>query len=85
MQDQPTCVEAYGLNRGQIAAFKFHGNLVMKPVSLKASCPWLIVDKDAAKSLPEVADLTQWTQHSTMRHPADHNEDVVIYKRKTQP
>ena len=84
MQHQPPCVEAYGLSRGQIAAFKFHGDLVMKPVRLKASCPWLIVDKDATKLLPEAADLNQWTLHSTMRHPADHNEDILIYKRKAE-
>lgn len=85
MQQQPRCVEAHGLSRGQIAAFKFHGNLVIRPLGSKTSCPWLIVDKDAAKTLSEVADPTQWTFHSAMRHPADRNEDVLIYKRTAQP
>ena len=85
MQHQPACVEAYGLSRGQIAAFKFHGHLVMKPVNKQARCNWMIVDKDAVKSLPEAANLRQWTLHSTMRHPADQNEDVLIYKRLSQP
>lgn len=84
MQRQPSCVEAYGLSRGQIAAFQFHGRLLMKPAGSQAHCPWLIVDKDAVKSLPEVADQTQWTLHSSMRHPSDRNEDLLIYKRTAQ-
>lgn len=84
MQRQPSCVEAYGLSRGQIAAFQFHGRLLMKPAGSPAHCPWLIVDKDAVKSLPEVADQTQWTLHSSMRHPSDRNEDLLIYKRTAQ-
>lgn len=85
MQQQPPCVEAHGLSRGQIAAFQFHGHLVMKPAGSPARCPWLIVDKDAVKTLPAVVDRTQWTMHSAMRHPSDRNEDLLIYKRTAKP
>ena len=85
MQQQPPCVEAHGLSRGQIAAFQFHGHLVMKPAGSPARCPWLIVDKDAVKTLPAVANQTQWTKHSSMRHPSDRSEDLLIYKRTTKP
>lgn len=85
MQQQPSCVEAHGLSRGQIAAFQFHGHLVMKPAGTPARCPWLIVDKDALKTLPAVVDQTQWTMHSSMRHPSDRNEDLLIYKRTSKP
>jgi hypothetical protein len=82
MQQQPPCVEAYGLSQSQIAAFQFHGKLVMRPMSTSANCPWLIVDKDAAKKLPASIDPIRWYLHSVMHHPADRNEDVLIYKRK---
>lgn len=85
MQQPPRCVEAYGLSRGQIAAFQFHGDLVMRPMGSKSSCPWLIVDKDAIKILPVKIDETQWSFHSAMRHPSDRNEDLLVYKRKAKP
>jgi len=85
VMQKPACVEAHGLSRGQIAAFQFHGHLMLKPVGSQAGCPWLIVDKDAATKLPASVDLTQWTLHSTVRRPSDRNEDVLIYKRTAQP
>ncbi len=81
MKQQPSCVEAHGLNRAQIAAFKFHGNLVMKPASVNTTCPWLIVDKDALQTLSAAVDRKQWAFHSSIRHPSDRNEDLLIYKR----
>jgi hypothetical protein len=85
MKQQPRCVEALGLSRGQIAAFQFHGKLVIRPIGARPACPWLIVDKDAAKTLSAVVDQTQWTARSAMRHPSDRNEDILIYKRTVRP
>jgi 4-amino-4-deoxy-L-arabinose transferase-like glycosyltransferase len=84
MKHQPSCVEVHGLSRAQIAAFKFHGNLVMKPANRKNSCPWLMVDKDALPTLSTVVERSQWTFHSAMRHPSDRNEDLLVYKRISQ-
>jgi hypothetical protein len=81
---QPACVEIHDLNRGQIAAFEFHGNLILKPVGGPISCPWLIAGKDARSGLPEWVDLAPWSYHSIQRHPSDHDEDVVVYQRKTK-
>ncbi len=82
---QPACVEAHGLSRSQIAAFQFYGHLLMKPMGSQASCTWLIVDKDALTTPSANLDLAHWTLHSTMLHPSDRDEDVLIYKRTTQP
>ncbi len=79
----PTCVEVHDLNRGQIAAFQFHGDLVLKPVGAIVSCPWLMAGKDPRTKLPEWVDLTPWSYHSVQRHPSDRDEDVVLYRRKT--
>jgi hypothetical protein len=78
---QPACIEAYGLSRGQIAAFQFHGHLLVKPAGLPASCPWLVVDKDVVKRALESLDMKPWELHSEIRHPADPNETLLIYKR----
>ena len=84
MQQAPSCVETYGLSRSQIAAFKFHGNLALRPMGPQAACPWLIVDRNAISPLSPV-DQTQWTQPSLMRHPADRNENLLIYRRQVPP
>lgn len=81
---KPSCVQAHGLSRGQIAAFQFHGQLVIKPASEQALCPWLIVDKDASSTLRAAVDMTQWTLHSSLPRPSDRDEDILIYKRTTQ-
>lgn len=83
MQQQPRCAEALGLNRSQIAAFQFHGHLLLKPLGSPLNCPWLIVDKDAMKTMPLAIDASLWTLHSNMRHPSDHNEDLLIFKRNS--
>lgn len=85
MQHQPRCVESLGLSRGQIAAFQFHGRLVIQPLDSNNHCPWLIVDKDALAMLRAGIDPSQWTFHSSMRHPSDRNEDLLVYKRTTPP
>jgi len=85
MKQQPRCVEELGLSRGQIAAFQFHGELVVKPLGSKTNCPWLIVDKDAAKSTVIIAEMSQWTFNSAIRHPSDKDEDLLLYKRITPP
>jgi len=83
-QHQPRCVEIYGLSRSQIAAFQFHGQLALRPTGSGSACPWLIVDRDAAASLSSAVDLTHWKLHSTLRHPADKYEDVLIYRRTAE-
>jgi 4-amino-4-deoxy-L-arabinose transferase-like glycosyltransferase len=82
MQQQPSCVEVHGLSAGQIAAFQFHGKLLMQRAERSASCPWLIVDRDALPSLPDIVDMRQWARPSNMRHPSDRDEDLLIYQRK---
>jgi 4-amino-4-deoxy-L-arabinose transferase-like glycosyltransferase len=81
---QPSCVEVVGLSRGQIAAFQFHGHLVLQPVSPQANCPWLLVNKDAETTSSAVVEMSEWRLHATIRHPIDKDEDVLIYRRWTQ-
>ena len=80
----PVCVESHGLNRGQIAAFQHHAGLNLKPSGKAASCPWLLVDNDAAGTLAASVNLTQWNLHSTFSRPSDRDEDVLLYQRASQ-
>jgi 4-amino-4-deoxy-L-arabinose transferase-like glycosyltransferase len=83
MKHQPSCVQVHGLNRSQVAAFQFHGKLKVVPASQTASCPWLIVDKDAMPTLSTAVNREEWTYHSSLRHPADRDEDLTVFRRKT--
>lgn len=81
VMQQPSCAHAHGLNRSQIAAFQFHGPVRVKPVDSHVKCAWLIIDKEAIKDIPITFDLTPWTLRSTLRHPADRNENLLLYQR----
>ncbi len=83
MKLQPSCVQVHGLNRSQVAAFRFHGKLRVVPASQSASCPWLIVDKDSMPTLSNAVNRDEWTYHSSLRHPADRDEDLTVFRRKT--
>ena len=80
---QPACVESLGLDRSQIAAYEFHGNLTVRPINAETRCPWLIVNERSVNAQSNGIDPTQWAKHSLMRHPADRNEKLRLYKRIT--
>lgn len=79
--NNPSCVEIYGLNRGQISAFTFHGALKLQPASRRAQCPWLLVDVNARDTLPKSVNLQQWDLLATIPRPADKNDDILVYQR----
>ncbi|WHZ11474.1 MAG: putative inner membrane transmembrane protein [Burkholderiaceae bacterium] len=78
---QPACVEVYGLSRGQITAFQYHGHLNLVQADRAARCPWLIADADMRATLPDAVDLAQWTARGIFRRPSDNNENVLLYRR----
>jgi hypothetical protein len=85
MAIEPGCAEVLGLNKAQLAAFRFHGNLslVQTPTRSTAfpTCPWLIVDADARFSLAGL-DTAQWTWIATVRRPSDNDEDILLFRRR---
>ena len=78
---QAGCVEVYGLNRGQIAAFKYHGNMQLQWARREASCPWMIVDTEDQHTLATDVNLNQWSLRLSLRRRAATNDDVLLYKR----
>ena len=91
MMGETQCVHFYGLTRSQGAAFEYHGQIKLIPLpnakSPKTSeltkCPWLIVDTQSSHTLAKDVDLSLWVQHATVRRPSDNNEDIVLFRQKT--
>ena len=77
----PACIETHGLDRGQIAAFQFHSQLNLRPAGKVASCPWLLVDREALPTLRDVVDFEQWTPQDIGYRAPDKDEDVLLYRR----
>jgi hypothetical protein len=83
------CVQVYGLNAGQVTAFKYHGGLQVLPATAnpektvppQPGCPWLIVDADEEVALGVNVDLRPWKFVTKVRRPSDDNEDVLLYRR----
>ena len=80
---EPTgCVETLGLAPGKTAAFAVYGKLQLKPMQAQASCPWLIAEPYEDLSTPRSVDPLQWDLQAQLRHPADGNETVLIFRRR---
>jgi 4-amino-4-deoxy-L-arabinose transferase-like glycosyltransferase len=75
------CVEVYGLNSAQVAAFQYHGHLQLRQAGASAACPYLVVDAEAQATLSETVDMPEWAYLATLRRPTDKNENVALYKR----
>ena len=81
----PACVEVLGLNRGQIAALKFHSPLVLHQASNQSSCPWLLADGEALAKKEYTVDATRWALHSIAKRPTDSTEHMAIFQRSRSP
>ena len=77
----PSCVQAYGLSLGQIAAFRYHGNINFRPAGPVAICPWMLVDAADRELLPQAVEPDHWHSRGIFRRPSDKNEDVILYER----
>lgn len=77
----PDCVEFDNLTRGQIAAFQFHGQLLLKPARGATQCPWLLVDVTTARPPPQTVDKTIWVLKLGVRRRSDNGEAIQLYQR----
>jgi len=82
MQPAGGCAEVFGLDRGQLAALRFHADLELQPALTSPSCPWLVVAQDARPVLPAVLDATRWEFVGTVRRPRDANDNLHLYRRR---
>ena len=77
----PSCVEFYNLTRGQIAAFQFHGKLVLKPAQGATRCTWLLVDATTARAPKQGIDKDTWVLKLGLKRSADNGEAIQLYQR----
>ena len=78
------CAYSFGLTVGQITALELHGALVIKPLDNAAKCRWLIVNRDIFEPSTATIDLSSWTLAFQQSHPADSNDNLLIYQRQSQ-
>jgi 4-amino-4-deoxy-L-arabinose transferase-like glycosyltransferase len=79
--DHPGCVEAYGLTRGQAAAFRYHAQMDLRPASRDNDCPWLVAAAALQPSMALALDMRHWQLVTSVRRPADRNDNVLLYRR----
>ncbi len=79
--DQPGCVEVFGLTRAQVAAFRYHGGMELRPAVGRPTCPWLLVAGPLQAVMPLALDTRDWQQVAGIRRPSDANENVLIYRK----
>jgi hypothetical protein len=79
--DHPGCVEAYGLTRGQAAAFRYHGQTDLRSASRDNDCPWLVAAAALQPSMAMALDMRHWQLVTSVRRPADRNDNVLLYRR----
>jgi 4-amino-4-deoxy-L-arabinose transferase-like glycosyltransferase len=79
--DQPGCVNVFGLSRGQLAAFRYHGQLDLQPASREDTCPWLLAAVRLQPSMELALDMKGWQLVSSVRRPADANDNVLLYRK----
>ncbi len=79
--DRAACVEIYGIDSSQAAAFQYHGQLQLRQAGARASCPYLVVDSESQATLSSRVNLPDWALQATVSRPTDKNENVLLYRR----
>jgi hypothetical protein len=79
--DKTACVEIYGIDNAQAAAFRYHGGMRLKQAGPRASCPFLVVDSEGQATLTNHVNLPDWAFQATVSRPTDKNENVLVYRR----
>ena len=80
LADPPGCVEVFGLTRGQLAAFRYHGRMEMVPAGVSGKCPWLLVPGDVEPAASIAIDMRGWSLVSSVRRPADAKDILLLYR-----
>jgi 4-amino-4-deoxy-L-arabinose transferase-like glycosyltransferase len=77
----PGCVEAFGLNRSQLASLRYHAQLDLRIAAKQPACTWLLASADYQAALPIALDMKQWQLVTSVHRPADARESVLVYHR----
>ena len=83
LPEQPGCVSTLGLRQSQMAAFELHGQFKLMPPNSGAKCNWLIANGENPITTAGFVPGKPWLQRGVINHPADPDEKVYIFERKT--
>jgi hypothetical protein len=79
--DRPGCVEVFGLSRGQVAAFRYHGQMDLRHAGWQGACPWMLVAAELQPSMASALDTSGWQLVSIIRRPVDKDDYVLLYRK----
>jgi len=82
--DQPGCVEEFGLNRGQVAALRYHGQLELRPAAGAGSCPWRVVANEMSAVTSIALDMRDWRLVARIRRPVDAKDNLLLYRKASR-
>ena len=77
------CLQSMGLTRSQTAALLYHGNLRLVTGQESNSCAWMLVDPSQVSTYP--INFKRWQLVTSVRHPADRKEDLLLFRRIGSP
>ena len=76
------CVQTQLLDQGLAAALVVYGKLDLRAVDAPQTCPWLLSQPDLPADSGMSVDGAQWELVDTVRHPADDNEAIAVYRAR---
>jgi hypothetical protein len=76
------CAQTQLLDQGLAAALVVYGKLDLKAVDLPQTCPWLLSQPNLPADSGMVIDEKRWELVDTVRHPADGNEAIAVYRAR---
>ena len=77
------CAQAVGLDRHEIAALRWYGQVKLAGPWQLESCPWLLVQAVGEDNRTETqVDLTQWRQAAVISHFVVYRDSVVLYQHR---
>lgn len=80
--DAPGCVQVFGLNRPQVAALLYHGQLDLQVAAGASECPWLVASGDVEASVAMAFDLRRWRLVAKIPRPTDARDNLLLYQKK---
>jgi 4-amino-4-deoxy-L-arabinose transferase-like glycosyltransferase len=81
LMDAPGCVVALGLNRGQLAALRYHARMDLRTATRDTDCPWLVAPQELQPSVAMAMETRKWRLVGTVRRPTDAKDNLLVYRK----
>lgn len=77
----PGCIQTVGLNRAQVAALQYHGQLSLQRAGLQDECEWLLADIASWPASERMVNAARWELRATLPRPTDKNDHLLLFRR----